>query len=481
MIMRILKILGGFAVLAAVMVALILLFGLTKVEPDEIGVRVNNIPYLHDVQKTNITKPGYYFTIPKLYVIYKVPGTLMTIYMVEQGDIKFKNTGGGDKTAVAPDKSAAPEKSDDMERLQNEIAETEAINILVHKLRSGKESVWVKTADGNDVWVPIIVSYQVMPDQAHLALQNIGLKRGDFKKDIEALVNSVVRGKVRAYLSSLRTTDFKDEAEKEEKSILNDKAMTKQLELAKDQLNVVLRNKYGLNITALEALDPVLHPDFDRALQRENAAKSLAVKYISDARKAEKLAVTRKFEAQGQADAMKIEAESRQEVMRKEGDAKLTALKHDADAQEAIYKDRAEGIAAITSQLDRAGGDKQIGLAITAALQGKKIVIVPSEGALNLLDVNEILQSYGAANLILNKNKAGANPNAGKPPEKPAGDAAGKNTESSLKNLPTTGANETPNDKDTTGIKEDVVGPPLNEPDITPIPEEKELSTPPNP
>jgi regulator of protease activity HflC (stomatin/prohibitin superfamily) len=477
MINRILKILGVFAALGVILAALILLFGLTKVEPNEVGVRVNNIPYFHDVKQNNITKPGYYFTIPKLYVIYKVPGTLMTIYMVEQGDIKFKSGSGGETVPTPTEAKPEPDKADEMEKLKREMSEVESVNTLVHKLRSGKESVWVKTADGNDVWVPIIVSYEIKPEQAHLALQNIGLKRGDFKKDIEALVNSVVRGKVRAYLSQLRTTRFENAAEEEQSSILNDKAVSSALTLARDQLNAVLGNKYGLNITALEALDPVLHPDFDRALQRQNNALALATKYEYDARKAEKLAETRRFEAKGQADAMVTAAKSRQEVAHKEGDAQLLAKQHEAEAEGVRTKNLADGIGAITAQLDRAGGDKQVGLAVARALKGKRIIIVPSEGALNLLDVNEILQSYGAANLILNKNKAGANPDAGKSTEKPAGDAAGKKTESSLKDLPPTGANETPNDKDTTGIEENVVGPPLDEPVITAIPEDQQPAT----
>jgi regulator of protease activity HflC (stomatin/prohibitin superfamily) len=484
MINRILRVLAGFAVVAVLLFVLVVIFGLTKVEPNEIGVRVNNIPIIHDVQKINITTPGYYFTIPKLYILYKVPGTLMSIYMVEQGDIKFKSVGASEEKSAAETATAPGAAKDDLEKMRSELAAIDTVNILVHEIRSGKESVWVKTADGNDVWVPIIVNYQVMPEKAHLALQNIGLKRGDFQKDIEALVNSVVRGKVRAYLSSLKTTGFVcppgkrasfpteeeciREVEKEE-SILNEEAIKKALGLAQNSLNVTLENNYGLQITSLEPLDPVLHPDFDDALHRENNAYALSVKYGQDAEKALKLADTKKNEAKGQADAMIAAAEGRRQALLQEAAAQLIALQSGASADEVKYKDQAEGIAAITSQLDRAGGDKQVGLAVARALQGKRIIIVPSEGALNLLDVNEILQSYGAANLILNKNKPGAKTDAS--PGKPA-DNAGKNTESSLIPPITTGAVETPDRKDATGIKEDVVGPPLDEPGVTPIPEE---------
>lgn len=380
-----------FLVVAIALGVFIPFFCLTKIEDDEIGVRVNNTPYIHEVEKDNISTAGYYLTFPKLLVIYKMPKTQMTIEMVELGEIRFEpvNEMVDTTKASADEETGVPESPEEQfEKVKEKMAEIDKVKILVHDPRTGNESVRIKTSDGNDVWVDVIVGYRINPVQAHRALKNVGLKSGNFQEEIEQLVNSIARGKIRSYLSGLDT-----------KGVLSTDSLNEAMEKAKARINESLVD-FGLEVTSLEPQRVTLHPDYDQVLQMKLVAYEEAEEYKEEAEKAKQLAETMRFKAKGEADALIALARGRKARILQLAKAVETAMEYEADAEGVKYIELANGIEAISIELAASGGDRHVGLAIAEAIQGKPIVIVPSDGSLNMVDVNEILQSYGAAKML---------------------------------------------------------------------------------
>jgi hypothetical protein len=60
----------------------------------------------------------------------------------------------------------------------------------------------------------------------------------------------------------------------------------------------------------------------------------------------------------------------------------------------------AVGMQALAPALAGPGGEAQVAREVARALQGKKILLVPSQGAINVLDINELLQTYGAVKAL---------------------------------------------------------------------------------
>jgi hypothetical protein len=260
----------------------------------------------------------------------------------------------------------------------------------------------------------------------------------------------VSRGIIRSYLSSLHT-----------QQILNPDDLNKAVEVAHHSLNDAL-DDFGLEIVSLKAQRVTLHPDFEAVLQRKLIARENAQELMEAAKKAQQYANTRRFQAQGEADALIALAQRRKSRLLQQAAAELAAMEQEANAIKVKFNELAEGIATITRELDKPGGDQHVALAVAQALQGKKIIIVP-QGALNLLDLNEILQSYAAAE-ILKKKTIAPQPADNKEAENPGATTTPKPKEDSN----ASGALNPAPDKPSSGLVEEVFGPPETEPEVSP-------------
>lgn len=394
-----------------------------RVKSDEVGIRVNNIPVIHHVdQEAKLT--GYHFYIPYLFTFYKFPRTQMTLEMVEKGQIQFKTAGVSVETTkmAAEDKTKGlPEAAvQQLEQVKREIAESDRVQIVVHERRSGTQSVWVKTADGNDAWVDVIVTYQIITEQAWRVVYKIG----DSQEDIANLVASMVRGTIRSWLGELDTKEIlraKDREEQVEGVPRRDKngipLKDKEREGAIDSLNQRLE-KFGIVIVKLSVPAVTIHPDYEAVLSKKRIAEEERDEYISYQGRAVEERQTKVNTARGEADAMIELARGRYQRTRQEADAELEARKSEALGLRVKYLELAQGIAAQTALLGGPGGDNQVALSVSQAMQGKKIILVPSPGAMNILDLNELIQNYSAARLL--NPPAIVKPN---PPEPPSPEA----------------------------------------------------------
>jgi|GEM_PF-2374418 len=379
-----------------------------RVKSNEVGVRVNNLPVIHNVEK-DPKLTGWYWDIPKIHTFIVLPRTQMKIQMIKQGRIEFRTPGATiESQKVVPEEEQAqvelPEEQ--MEQVKKEISKSDRIQIVVHDRRSGNESVRIKTADGNDAWVNVIVAYRIMPDGAYNVVQKLGKK-----KYIEPFVASMVRGVLRSRLSELDSSEIlRPYDRKVQVEGIVGKNGEKEVEGAIDDLNKKLWD-YGIVIDKLSAPEVAIHPGYEEVLSKKRIAEEEMEEYEAYQAKAVQERWTKVNKARGEADSMIELAKGRLAKTKQEADAELEARKLKAQAMKVKYNEQAEGIMAQTRVLGGPGGDTYVGLAISEALQEKPIIIVPGDGSIHTLDMNELVQTYGAVKVIRDeKKKSSKNP-----------------------------------------------------------------------
>jgi regulator of protease activity HflC (stomatin/prohibitin superfamily) len=366
--------------------------GCVQVASDEIGVRVNNL-YGGVEEKAKIT--GTYLYIPGIHSFYWFPKTQQKLEMIEESREPIETEQGSDAATEMKDAAQRPWGGYELELQQVEAQAKmlEQVRVAPHRRVEGKQNIRLKTADGNDVWVDVTVSYQVMEDRAPVLVQKIG-PRMDSVVDI---VGPEVRGFVRQVLGELKTGEFYQALEREAK-----------IKKALDALNLRL-NPFGINVVSLNVPEFRFSREYENILREKALAEQKRQEYerLQDAAEQEKLA--KKNKARGEADAMIALAEGRMLRAQQEAEAAYNARASRAEAVGEKLNNEAEGLAAITSALSVPGGEMQVRRELARAIQGKKIMVLPggAGGTINIMDLNELLQSYGSIKAIESAGSAG--------------------------------------------------------------------------
>jgi len=220
--------------------------GCIKVKGDEVGVRVLNV--YQGLEQTP-KKTGTYFFIPGVYDFYVFPKTAQTIDMSQS-----------EAFPVSP----APKKADpgskvldlDASVIQDETNNIESIKAVPHKASDGKQDIRLKTADGNDVWVDVTVSYQIIEDKVPVLIQKIGL----MPADVERVVGLEARGTVRSALGGLATRDFSN-------SQLRGQKMNDAQKVLNDKFNPL-----GVKINSLTVDEFRFRPEYEQLLREQTLA-----------------------------------------------------------------------------------------------------------------------------------------------------------------------------------------------------------------
>ncbi|HUT56043.1 MAG TPA: SPFH domain-containing protein [bacterium] len=408
----------------------------TKVESNEVGVRVINVPLVNGIQHESLTT-GYWGYLPWAVTFYKLPRTNRILKMMEEAEEALRETGSLGKVreqAAAKEQQARMPQSpeEQLKQVEQQAARTERFKIVTHVRPSKDQSVRIKTADGNDAWVDIIVSYHIKDKDAYLVAETFEMKNG--LDELDLTVESMVRGAVRSWLGGLDSKQIlraEDRTLALEGKVIQESGpeagaeVKEKMNCAIDELNQRLGD-YGLEIVSLSAPTVAIHPEYEAVLNKKRVAEERRKENISRQLEAVQKKQTKINNARGEADSMIALANGRAGKVTQEADAELAAKTMEAKAQEIKYNTLADGIAAQTAALTGPGGSQQVSLAITQAIQGKKIIIVPGQGAMNVLDLNELIQNYGAIKAIeLNKTAAPLNQPAN-PPAPAPGPAGGQ-------------------------------------------------------
>jgi regulator of protease activity HflC (stomatin/prohibitin superfamily) len=343
--------------------------------------------------------------------------------MIETGQVQLKRTGvNPERTAKSPTEEletlTPPETQ--MEQVQQDIDKAAQVQIVVHDRRVGNQSVRVKTADGNDAWVNVIVTYYIVPEKAWLVVRKVGL--ADSNNRIASIVGAEVRGIIHARLGELTSAELlraEDRRDQVEGVLKRDGTVEKKGAL--QELNERLE-LYGIGIESLAAPSVVVHPDYAAVLKRRQVAVQDRYAYLAYQLHARQEKETKVNRARGEANAMIELAKGRLLRATQQADAELEAMRMQSEADRVRYNELGAGIVALTAQLGGPGGNAQVALAISQAIQGKKIYILPGTGTINTLDLNELLQNYAAVQAVQQKPDTRIGPPT--PPKTPTAAAA---------------------------------------------------------
>ncbi len=406
--------LTAFFIFLAIVAAVLAYFSYKEgyVDSDHLGVRVINIPGINGVQQKTLESGKYHLCVPELITIYKIPRNDIKIEMMQEAAKLLREAGRTVETTRTIGDAGGQEQEQKVaqaiESVTQETKQESAYKIVIHDRPTTEQSVRVKTADGNDAWVDVTVAFKVMPDEAYKVATFFRVKNGNGATvhELRSMVESLVRGVMRTRLGELTTEELLRASDRARKIKGDKDADTNSPESigAIDELNDIL-DEFGLEIVSLGAPAVTPHPAYEDILSKKRIAEEEREEYVAYGERAKQEKETKVNQARGGADSMIELARGHSQRILQEADAALAAKKSEAEAMRVKYNMMADGIAAQTEALSAPGGDKHVGLAIAETLQGKRIVIVPSEGAFNMLDLNDVIQSYGAAKAL--KEEAG--------------------------------------------------------------------------
>ena len=243
--------------------------------------------------------------------------------------------------------------------------------------------VILKTRDGGDVSLDLIIQYILIPAVADEIVQNTGI--GDVFK--EKWIWDYAKTICRYEFGELQIHEFPDA----------DKRLQKTLE-AKEELNRLL-NPHGIFITSLNFIDYRYYREYAEKIQERRLADKEVEEQFSRGQAAKKnqervvTEETKKLEVRvsrfrGELYNMEIEANAEAEKVKQQGiayllkanlnaDAEYDRLKNRAEAILAVREAEAAGILALRDALEGAGGRNLVKMEYAKRLREAKIIGTP--------------------------------------------------------------------------------------------------------
>jgi hypothetical protein len=220
--------------------------------------------------------------------------------------------------------------------------------------------VILKTRDGGDVSLDIIIQYMIIPELADTIVQNTGI--GDVYREI--WIWDYAKTICRYEFGELRIDEFPEADKRIEKT-----------EEALEEMNRLL-NRHGIFITALNFIDYRYYREYAEKIQarriadktveeqfrRGEAAKENQERVITEETKKLEVTISR---FRGQLYNMEIEATAKAAKLKQQGIAYLLKAKFDADAEYSRLRRSAEAVLAV-KEAEAAGL-----LALRDALEGE--------------------------------------------------------------------------------------------------------------
>lgn len=244
--------------------------------------------------------------------------------------------------------------------------------------RDVKDDLEFKTRDGNDVGVDVTVLYRLDPQKAPLVLAKVA-KTDDAVK--EKIVRPLARAVPRDCLNELTSED-----------IYTDKKF-KAADCAVAALNKAFE-PYGLVCENVAFADHRFHPGYQKAIVDKKVFDQQVNTNKSAAESAQREWEANLEKTRGDVEQKIAGEKGKAEQMKLDADAYYFAKQKEAEAILAEKKANAQGLRKLNQAMAGSGGRTRVKLKIAAALQGKRIVVLPAgagTASLNKLDVNELL------------------------------------------------------------------------------------------
>jgi regulator of protease activity HflC (stomatin/prohibitin superfamily) len=249
--------------------------------------------------------------------------------------------------------------------------------------RKSRDDLVLKTIDGNDISLDVIIAYRIDADKAPHILQYVARDDGTLR---DKIVRTVARSKPRDIFGELKTEAFYVADAREAQSGKAREALQKILGPMGIIVEKVLTNDYRFN------------PEYQKAIEDKKVADQQVEKNKSAQHAATEEYKRKLEEAKGEVNKMVADADGQYLRDKIEADVYQEQQQLLAKAIQAEGIAEATGIQEMNNALAGAGGEAIVKLRIAEAIQGKRIMLLPvSEGGMNLktTDINRLIETLG--------------------------------------------------------------------------------------
>jgi len=245
----------------------------------------------------------------------------------------------------------------------------------------------LKTIDGNDISLDVIIAYRIDADKAPYILQYIARDAASLE---DKVVRTVARSRPRDIFGELKTEAFYVADAREAQS-----------EKARDALQEILE-PMGVIVEKVLTNDYRFNPEYQKAIEDKKVADQQVEKNKSAQHAAREEYKRELEEARGEVNKMVADADGRYLKEKIEADVYQEQQELLAKAIQAEGIAEANGIREMNNALAGSGGEAIVKLRIAEAIQGKRIMLLPvSEGGMNLktTDINRLIETWGVKSL----------------------------------------------------------------------------------
>ncbi len=250
----------------------------------------------------------------------------------------------------------------------------------------------LKTRDGGDVSIDLIIQYKLIAKKAGSVVQNTGTKEQFKEKWIKDYAKTICRYE----FGELSISEFPDAVKRNEK-----------IQSSTSELNRLL-NPHGIFVTSLNFIDDRYYREYAEKIQERRLADKEVEEQVQRAFAAEKNQTrvvteeTKKLDVaisrfRGQLDQMERDAKAESDKIRDAGKAYLIKAVLDADAEYdrlekhaasilAVRKAEAEGLLALKKALEGAGGRTLVAMEYAKRLRNATIIATPVKRAAQAID-----------------------------------------------------------------------------------------------
>jgi len=248
--------------------------------------------------------------------------------------------------------------------------------------RKSRDDLVLKTIDGNDISLDVIIAYRIDVNKAPHILQYVA--RDDIT--LRDIVRTVARSKPRDIFGELKTEAFYVADAREAQSVKTKEALQKILGPMGVIVEKVLTNDYRFN------------PEYQKAIEDKKVADQQVEKNKSAQHAAREEYKRKLEEARGEVNKMVADADGQYLKDQIEADVYQEQQQLLAKAIQAEGIAEANGIQEMNNALAGSGGEAIVKLRIAEAIQGKRIILLPvSEGGMNLktTNINRLIETLG--------------------------------------------------------------------------------------
>lgn len=249
--------------------------------------------------------------------------------------------------------------------------------------RKSRDDLVLKTIDGNDISLDVIIAYRIDANKAPHILQYVARDDATLR---DKIVRTVARSKPRDIFGELKTEAFYVADAREAQSIKAKEALQEILGPMGIVVEKVLTNDYRFN------------PEYQKAIEDKKVADQQVEKNKSAQHAAAEEYKRKLEEVRGEVNKMVADADGQYLKDQIEADVYQEQQQLLAKAIRAEGIAEATGIQEMNNALAGSGGEAIVKLRIAEAIQGKRIILLPvSEGGMNLktTDINRLIETLG--------------------------------------------------------------------------------------